>query len=317
MTPDDAARLISRDPKNREVLFPYLNGEDLYQRPDSSPSRWVVDFRDRSEAEARRWPDCWDWIEKRVKPERMEKDATKYPKMVEKWWQHWNMRPDLFGAIRGLRRFLAISRVGRVGLPVFVPAGVVASDATVVFAYEDTAHFALLSSAIHYWWAIANASTMRTDLRYTPTDVFETFPQPESMTQLLQNAGDSLDLYRPGLMLDRSLGLTALYDLVNNPNCIDAEIRRLRDIHAEIGSAAADAYGWSDLDLDFGFQTTRQGVRWDPGEATRIEVLDRLRELNAARHEAEADGGLPARRRTRSRKNPEAKQLLLVQDRET
>ena len=41
-------------PRNAEVLFPYLNGEDLNSRPDCSASRWVIDFNDRSEAEASR-----------------------------------------------------------------------------------------------------------------------------------------------------------------------------------------------------------------------------------------------------------------------
>jgi len=34
LTPDEARALIEKDPKNREVLFPYLNGEDLNSRPD-------------------------------------------------------------------------------------------------------------------------------------------------------------------------------------------------------------------------------------------------------------------------------------------
>ena len=30
--------------RNAEVLFPYLNGEDMNSRPDCSASRWVIDF---------------------------------------------------------------------------------------------------------------------------------------------------------------------------------------------------------------------------------------------------------------------------------
>ena len=42
-----------------------------------------------------------------------------------------------------------------------------------------TRHFGLLSSGIHWWWAVTHASTMReADIRYTPTDCFETFVQP-------------------------------------------------------------------------------------------------------------------------------------------
>jgi hypothetical protein len=46
MTPEESQALIERNPANKEVLFPYLNGEDLNSRPDQSPSRWVINFYD-------------------------------------------------------------------------------------------------------------------------------------------------------------------------------------------------------------------------------------------------------------------------------
>ena len=55
LDPDEAAEWIDADPANADVLFPYLNGEDLNSRADASPSRWVIDFNDRSEAAARRY----------------------------------------------------------------------------------------------------------------------------------------------------------------------------------------------------------------------------------------------------------------------
>ena len=39
LAPDEAQRLIDKNPRNKDVLFPYLNGEDLNSRPDQSPSR--------------------------------------------------------------------------------------------------------------------------------------------------------------------------------------------------------------------------------------------------------------------------------------
>ena len=38
--------LIAKDPRNKAVLFPYLNGEDLNSRWDCSASRWVINFHD-------------------------------------------------------------------------------------------------------------------------------------------------------------------------------------------------------------------------------------------------------------------------------
>lgn len=46
MSPEEAQALIERDRRNKDVLFPYLNGEDLNSRPDQSPSRWVINFFD-------------------------------------------------------------------------------------------------------------------------------------------------------------------------------------------------------------------------------------------------------------------------------
>ncbi len=46
MTPEEAQALIDHDVRDAEVLFPYLNGEDLNSRWDQSPSRWVINFRD-------------------------------------------------------------------------------------------------------------------------------------------------------------------------------------------------------------------------------------------------------------------------------
>jgi len=43
----DAKAFIERDSKNAEVLFPYLNGDDLNSDPEQKPSRWVINF--------------WDW----------------------------------------------------------------------------------------------------------------------------------------------------------------------------------------------------------------------------------------------------------------
>jgi len=46
LTPEKAQTLMEKDPKNKEVLFPYLNGDDLNTNPDQSPSRWVINFFD-------------------------------------------------------------------------------------------------------------------------------------------------------------------------------------------------------------------------------------------------------------------------------
>ncbi|WP_432839069.1 hypothetical protein [Dactylosporangium sp. CA-092794] len=62
----------------------------------------------------------------------------------------------------------------------------------VVFASDGYSVQAVLSSSLHQIWAITYGSGMRNDPRYTPSDVFETFPRPES-TDFLEEIGRVLD----------------------------------------------------------------------------------------------------------------------------
>ncbi|MDP8991533.1 MAG: hypothetical protein M3N31_00480 [Actinomycetota bacterium] len=294
LAPDRAQALIDHDPRNADVLFPYLNGEDLNSRPDQSASRWIIDFGERSEEEARQYPDCWDIVERLVKPERVTKDAAKYPRMVHEWWKYWNARPGLYAAIKGMERVLVIAQVSKTVMPTFVQPRQVFAHKLVVFAYDDDAHAALLSTALHYWWVIRYSATMRTDLSYSPTDCFETFPQTQ-LTHDVGRLGAELDAHRRALMLERWEGLTKTYNRVHDPSEHANEIAELRRLHTELDHAVAAAYGWDDLVLDHGFHDTRQGTRYTIGPAARTEILDRLLELNHERYADEVARGLHAK----------------------
>jgi hypothetical protein len=144
-------------------------------------------------------------------------------------------------------------------------------------------------------WAIQNGSGMRTDPRYTPSDVFETFPRPQP-TRSLNDIGAILDADRREILLRRQLGLTKLYNLVNDPDIsdeTDGDVARLRAIHVELDEAVIDAYGWGDVPLDHGFHTYRQMQRWTISPAARIEILDRLLEENHKRAAAQGETPTP------------------------
>jgi hypothetical protein len=93
-------------------------------------------------------------------------------------------------------------------------------------------------------------------------------------------------------MLDRRLGLTKLYNLVHDQSHGSGDVKRLREIHAEVDHAVAEAYGWTDLDLGHGFHDTRQSRRFTIEPAVQTEILDRLLELNFDRYEQEVRQGL-------------------------
>ncbi|MEU8242246.1 DNA methyltransferase [Actinoplanes missouriensis] len=291
LTPDEALDLVVKDERKRDVLFPYLNGQDLNSRPDCSGSRWVINFHDWSEARARTYPDCFDQVVRLVKPER-DRNLRKVRR--DRWWQFAERAPKLYAAIAHLERIVAITLVSKTVMPTMVPTGQVFSHALGVFATEDTAMLALLSSSPHYWWAATRASSMKADLRYTPSDVFETFAMPE-LSDRMRDLGDRLDRERRQVMLSRDAGLTATYKLVFDAACNDSDIVRLRELHREIDESVFLAYGWEDLveqGLDYGFHPAGAYVRYTIGPAVQREILDRLLELNHARYAEEVAHGL-------------------------
>ncbi|MGH3734219.1 MAG: Eco57I restriction-modification methylase domain-containing protein [Micromonosporaceae bacterium] len=293
VSPEQAEAWIAEDARNRGVLYPYLNGEDLNTRPDGSPSRWVIDFYQRSVDEAATFDQPFSRVKDEVLPVRSLKKRTIYK---ERWWQFAENCPGMRRAIAPLDEVLAISLVSKAVMPVRVPTGLVFSHMLAVFATDSFAEQAVLSSSLHQMWAIKYGSGMRNDPRYTPSDVFETFPRPES-TERLEGAGWALDRERREIMVRRGLGLTKLYNLVNDPELAgadDPDVARLREIHVALDEAVMAAYGWSDVPLDHGFHTYRQMMRWTVSPAARVEILDRLLEENLRRAAAQPK---PARRK--------------------
>lgn len=290
MSPKDAAEMIKRDSHCSEVLQPFLNGDDLNSSPTHSASRWIVNFGERNETESRKFSEPWDHVSQFVYPERRDKDGKKYPRMVNEWWKYWNPRRRLYEKTIQMDRVMAIVATSDLVLPVRVPTDQVFSHSLIVIASESNFLFGVLSSAFHQHWVFRYASTMRNAIRYTPTDVFETFPLPQ-MSQRVESAGELLDRRRSEFLKEGDIGLINLYrDLHHGVR--SAELTELASMHIELDEAVASAYGWSDIDLDHGLHSTTQGVRFTIGEAARAEILDRLLELNHQRHAEEVAAGL-------------------------
>lgn len=301
LTPDEAQALIEKDPKNRDVLFPYLNGEDLNSRPDQSPSRWVINFfdwplnwddapEDWDGPVAEDYPDCLKIVNESVKPER---EKIKYSKNArEKWWIYERLRIELYDSITTLKKVLSISTQATKYVAFsLVDPKIVFSNATAVIATDLFEEFCVINNSIHNKWVENYTSLLETRIRYTPSDCFETFPFPTSL-EGLEDIGERYYTHRQSIMTERQEGLTKTYNRFHNPNEKAEDIAQLRSLHVEMDYAVAKAYGWDDLDLGHGFHETPQGIRYTLHEDTRQEVLDRLLTLNHERYEEEVKQGL-------------------------
>ena len=318
-------RLIEADPHNREAIFPYIGGEEVNTSPTHTHHRYVINFRDYplrreespvpwadmdeqerdecvrtgqvpddySDPVAADWPELLAIVEQRVKPERNK--LTRNPigrKRAEFWWRYGATAKELYAAITGSDRVLAISRYGQVAALTLLPPGPVYSDSIIAFPFDTYAAFCALQSRPHEIWARFLGSSMKDDLRYTPSDCFETFSfpdcTPKAERQLgsgpadgtdgidvpasgdrsakatgqpddwashpkLEAAGQAYYEYRAALMVRNDEGMTKTYNRFHDPYEDDPEIGRLRDLHAAMDRAVLDAYGWKDIPIECDF----------------------------------------------------------------
>ncbi|GAA0589300.1 hypothetical protein [Caenispirillum bisanense] len=143
---------------------------------------------------------------------------------------------------------------------------------------------------------------MKDDLRYTPSDCFETFPFPEGFESdpKLEAIGQAYHDHRAALMVAANEGLTKTYNRFHDRTEMPEDIQELRRLHDEMDRTVLRAYGWEDLAEQaqplFLDETNEddhkyQGRYFWPAEF-RDEVLARLLALNAERHKEEVAAGI-------------------------
>jgi hypothetical protein len=283
-------RLIEKDPKNRERIFPYIGGAEVNDSPTHQHHRYIIDFFDMEEEEAKQWPALYEIVNKKVKPER-NKQKDKGGK--EFWWRFLRHRPALYNAIHGFTRTLVTVQTSKYRTFTFLPNGMVYDQKLIVFAVESMADFCVMHSRFHEEWALFFGSSLVDRPVYTPSDCFETFPFPvfSDNIEALQEAGQKYYDFRKTLLVTLGKGLTDVYNLFNNPDAQTKEIVSLRTLHAAMDKAVLSAYGWSDLSLAYDFiaeyevdegKNVPWKYRWP--DDIRDEVLARLLALNKGRH---------------------------------
>jgi hypothetical protein len=331
LEPDEAEELMSRDPKNRDAIFPYLNGEDLNSHPEQKPSRWVINFFDwprertargswfnldeKAQHKAARegvvppdypgpvaadYPDCFKIVLERVYPVRKEVNREAHRKY---WWHYGDKRPALYAAIAALHRVLVVAQTSKYHSFVLASPPCVFDQKLIVFPTDRKSHYTVLQSSVHQKWVLLRGSTLETRPVYTPTDCFETFPMPLIHEETLSLLGETYYEHRRQIMLARREGLTATYNRFHDPSESAADIARLRELHVEMDHAVAAAYNWGDLDLGHGFHETAQGLRYTISEPARRQVLGRLLALNHARYAAEVAAGLHEKKKGKQKQD--------------
>jgi hypothetical protein len=308
---EEGARLIAADSRNREVIFPVINGQEANNEPDQKPARSIINFHDWTVERAGAYKTPFAIIERLVMPERLlNKRVAKLP-----WWLYERARIEIYSTIRCLPRCFVAARTTKHFNFSAAATNYVFTDALYVFTTDRWDLYAVVQSTLHEVWARKYSGALKQDLRYSPSKCFDSFPFPEGLWQSaspdLATLGEHYHEHRKSLMLSLWLGLTDIYNLFHARELSPAKVAKvskkpvseaergyhglleLRRLHRELDIAIRDAYGWPDLDLGHDFHeietlAENDRVRYTISPAARKEVLRRLLALNHTRAEEEA-----------------------------
>jgi hypothetical protein len=261
----------------------YRNGRDLTQTPRGV---MVIDLfgLDRY-ASSQSFPEVYQWVYERVKPERDHNKGLSYARIggfsVK---TNAKLRQQL-----GLSRILRRSKrqgiaCSNSSMPEFFP-----TTCVICVAHDDAFVLGVLSSRIHVTWALAAGGRLGVgnDPRYNKSVCFEPFPFPlptESQQSRIRELGEQLDAHRKRQQgLHPALTMTGMYNVLEKlrgGESLTAKeqtihqqglVSVLRQIHDELDAAVADAYGW-------------------PTDLTDEQILERLVALNHQRADEERRG---------------------------
>jgi type I restriction-modification system DNA methylase subunit len=315
------------DPSSKEVLTPYLTGENLNRMPLPENTSFVINFHGKSEEEASKFILCFKRLEKFVKEKRISVTSRKDVK--EKWWSLQRVAPELEEASKSCSRILCRTRYGAVHGLMFVDKKGLFSDGIIAFAFDSYAAFAILQSDIHFIWAQKYGSSRGGALRYLVKSCFDTFPFPKDLSALYE-VGQYYYVNRCDLMVKAQIGLTKTYNQFHNKSLtiiigdlLEKEIEKkygketlnlwnhlkrtkntcsfneavegiyeLRRLHREMDETVLKAYGWTEIDLAHDFYEVdylpeNDRIRYTISPEARREVLKRLLKLNHEIHEIE------------------------------
>jgi hypothetical protein len=238
------------------VVYPFLTGDDMLGRPDSSPARFVIDLnRCEDVFAARGHAAVFEILQNRVMPtaranaeaERVSTDRETGPRQshFRKWWKFWRGRSEMMDAIVCLPRYVVCVRHTKRPIFEFVTPSIHPNDALQVFPLADDYSFGVLQSPIHFEWFKARCSTLKADLRYTSDTVFDTFPWPQKPTRkqinVVAEAAVALRRLRRETMRKLKYSLRDLYRTLDQPGD-----NPLRDAHEALDTAVRAAYGMTD-----------------------------------------------------------------------
>lgn len=253
LTDEQRAEIVSNDPKSTEVIRPFLIGRDVNREVDQGPTRWIIDFGARDRAEAQSFLGAFRHVQRHVYDAKHATSDRKTEAEKSRWWQFVRPRSDLRSATERLKRVLVLPRVTPQLIVSLQSTDICFDGQLMVVALSGYYELGILQSRIHETWAWARGSTLKGDLRYTNTTIFETFPFPVHPnglydprqrpsnweTERLSKLAEAFDKLRRKTCKERDLGLTKVHNLLKA-----GELPELQKAYEDMNDAVTACYGF-------------------------------------------------------------------------
>jgi len=245
----------------------------------------IIDLFGLTAEEVRsKYPEVYQWVHDRVKPER---DHNRRESRKKNWWIFGEPVGTFRPAFAGIKRYIVTGQVAKHRFFVFLDENILPDDKLIAITSADAYHLGVLSSRIHVCWALAVGGTLEDRPVYAKSVCFDTFPfpstTPEQQTRIRELA-EALDAHRKARQAQHpDLTLTGMYNVLQalreNRELPPAEkhihetglVSILRELHDDIDTAVSAAYGW-------------------PANLPDEQILSRLVALNTERASEEDHG---------------------------
>lgn len=244
---------IKKDTKLEEVIFPAIIGNDILKTVDRKPSHYVIDFADMDLFKASSYDLPFNHVKKYCKPAYEKKSIEKpnskdWNRALKTWWCLYRARVDSIKEVKKLSRYIAVVRVSKRPVFVFLDSKINPNESLNAFLFEDYYSFGIIHSVMHSLWYQELCSTMKDDPRYTPTSIWHTFPFPQKLSQEnvdeVALAAREFRNKRMELVTKHGLTLEKLYQLIELGG--DDTLNNLK---GKLDKAVIKAYGF-DQDKD-------------------------------------------------------------------
>ena len=185
LMPEEARSLIERNPRNQDVLFPYINGEDINSVPirprdggsSTSSIGLLIENRPLTATMDRSLPTIpTAWILSPRGPSPIGTDLRTETQAQGIGRSAGGICPPNSQSLLRYRWSGAGHRnriKSKTLMPDFVSSKVVLDQTIVVLTNGTTQFFAIVASSLHRVWVLNYGATLRTDQRYNPSQCFE------------------------------------------------------------------------------------------------------------------------------------------------